>query len=38
LPVDFADADGDGNLTEVLPFDAAGNPFGIAPFDVGPYQ
>jgi hypothetical protein len=38
LPVDFADADGDGNFTEVLPSDAGGNPFGVAPFDVGPYQ
>jgi hypothetical protein len=38
LPVDFADADGDGNFTEVLPFDAVGSPFGVAPFDAGPYQ
>jgi hypothetical protein len=38
LPVDFADADGDGNFTEVLPFDAVGSPFGVAPFNAGPYQ
>lgn len=37
-PPDFADADGDGNTSELLPFDAKGDPFGNSPFDCGPYQ
>jgi hypothetical protein len=38
-PVDFADLDGDGNTTELLPYDAAGVPFAPnPPYNAGAYQ
>ena len=38
-PADFADLDGDGNTTELLPYDAAGAPFGPnPPYNAGAYQ
>jgi len=38
-PADFADLDGDGNTTELLPYDAAGEPFAPnPPYNAGAYQ
>ena len=38
-PVDFADLDEDGNTSELLPYDAAGVPFGPGPsYNAGAYQ
>ncbi len=38
IPADVTDADGDGDVTEPLPFDLDGNPRAVAAPDMGAYE